>query len=85
MGGTLNSPNGVSNYSQAIVSTEQFLIERRLNEPSLCSFAIAPSSVNLATPVRHGRVIVSDDSGVVLFTGYVGTEPVVSLAGENDA
>ncbi len=77
--------NGAVDYSQAIVSTEKFLIERRLNEPSLCSFAVAPSSVNLATPVRHGRVIVSDDSGVVLFTGYVGTEPALSLAGATDA
>ena len=77
--------NGAVDYSQAIVSREKFIVERQLNEPSLCSFTVAPSGANLATPVRHGRVIVSDDNAVVLFTGYVGTEPALSLVGEGDA
>ena len=77
--------NGAVDYSQAIVATEKFIIERRLNEPSLCSFAVAISEMNLAVPVRHGRVIVSDDRGAVLFTGYLATEPPLSVIGASDA
>jgi len=77
--------NGAVNYSQAIVSTEKFTIERQLNEPSLCSFTVAPSGLSLVMPVRHGRVVVSDNSGVVLFTGYIATEPALSVIGQSDA
>lgn len=77
--------NGAVDYSQSVVATEKFLIKRQLNEPSLCSFTVAPSVVNLPTPVRFGRVVVADDSGNVLFTGYVGMEPVLELIGQNSA
>lgn len=77
--------NGAVDYSQSVVAKEKFLIKRQLNEPSLCSFTVAPSVVNLPTPVRFGRVIVADDSGNVLFTGYVGMEPALELIGQNSA
>jgi hypothetical protein len=35
----------------------------------------------LLVPVRRGRVVVSADSGTVLFTGYLATEPVPLYAG----
>ena len=76
---------GAVEYSPALVSTAKFIIGRQLNEPSLCSFTVAPSNVNLPVPVRNGRVIVTDDSGIALFTGYVGTEPALELAGQGDA
>jgi len=85
LSGTLNVPNGVTNYSESIVSTKRFLIERRLNEPSRCTFTVAPLVVRLVMPVRHGRVVVTDSNGVVLFTGYVATEPAVLLVGQADA
>lgn len=74
---------GAVDYSQSVVATEQFLIKRQLNEPSLCSFTLAPSVVNLPTPVRNGRVVVADDSGNVLFTGYLGIEPALELVGQS--
>lgn len=76
---------GAVDYSQALVSTAKFVIERQLNEPSLCSFTVAPSNVSLPVPARNGRVIVMDDSGIVLFTGYVGTEPALELTGQGEA
>ncbi len=76
---------GAVDYSQALVSTAKFIIERQLNEPSLCSFTVAQANVSLPVPARNGRVIVSDDSGIVLFTGYVATEPALELAGQGVA
>lgn len=74
---------GAVDYSQSIVATQKFIIKRQLNEPSVCSFTLAPSVMNLPTPVRNGRVIVSDDSGNVLFTGYLSVEPALELIGQN--
>jgi hypothetical protein len=77
--------NGAVDYSQAVVAATKFAIERQLNQPSLCSFTVAPSVVNLPTPARNGRLIVADDSGTILFTGYVATEPALELIGQSDA
>ena len=77
--------NGALDYSQSVVTTEKFLIKRQLNEPSLCSFTLAPSIANLPIPSRNGRVIVSDDSGNTLFTGYLAMEPALELVGQNSA
>jgi hypothetical protein len=76
---------GAVDYSQSVVAAEKFLIKRQLNEPSLCSFTLAPLAVNLPMPVRNGRVIVSDDSGNLLFTGYVAAEPALELVGQSSA
>jgi hypothetical protein len=74
---------GAVDYSQAVVTAEKFLIKRQFNEPSLCSFTTAPSTLNLAVPARNGRVVVADDNGVTLFTGYVATEPALELVGQS--
>jgi hypothetical protein len=76
---------GAVDYSQSVVTTAKFLIERQLNQPSLCNFTLAPSAVNLATPVRNGRVVIADDSGILLFTGYVAAEPALALIGQSSA
>lgn len=76
---------GAIDYSQCVVATEKFLIKRQLNEPSVCNFTLAPAAVNLPTPVRNGRVIVSDDSEKVLFTGYLSLEPALKLVGQDSA
>lgn len=75
--------HGAIDYSQSVVSSASFRIVRQINEPSLCSFTLAPSALGLTSPVRNGRVVVADDSSVVLFTGYVGTEPALLLLGQN--
>lgn len=74
--------HGVVDYSATVVSSKQLRIARQLNEPSVCSFTLVPEAANLPTPARHGQVIISDDNGIVLFTGYVATEPVLELAGQ---
>jgi hypothetical protein len=75
--------NGAIDYSSVIVTNATFRIERQLNAPSLCSFTVAPNAENLPVPVRNGRVLLSDDSGNLLFTGYVATEPALVLIGQN--
>ncbi|HEX3471125.1 MAG TPA: hypothetical protein VHT28_08065 [Silvibacterium sp.] len=76
---------GAVDYSQAVVAAKKLVIERQLNEPSLCSFTVVPSVVNLPTPARNSRLIVADDGGVVLFTGYVATEPALELIGQSNS
>jgi hypothetical protein len=72
-------------YTSALAAKPPLRIERELNAPSICSFVLVPSAVNLAVPLRFGRVVVSDDNGTVLFTGYIATEPALELAGEGPA
>ncbi|MFT4114390.1 hypothetical protein [Silvibacterium sp.] len=77
--------NGAVDYSSVIVTNAKFRIERPWNAPSLCGFTVAPTAAGLPVPARNGRVIVSDDSGILLFTGYVATEPALVLAGQASA
>lgn len=77
--------HGAVDYSSVIVTNAKFRIERQLNAPSLCGFTVAPASSALPVPARNGRVVVSDDSGILLFTGYIPTEPALELLGQNSA
>ena len=54
---------------------------RVLNAPSRCSGMLDVGDAGLAVPVRRARVVVSSDSGTVLFTGYMATEPEAVYAG----
>jgi len=84
---------GVVDYSSVLCADVPLTIERSLNAPSLCvgllcvgTPADPGSSLTLAIPVRRARVVVTTDSGAILFTGYFATEPVpvyfgVGLAG----
>jgi hypothetical protein len=84
---------GAVDYSAVICAGAPLTIERVLNTPSRCSGMLdvgAPANPGgetpLLVPVRRGRVVVAGDSGNILFTGYLATEPVpvyvgVGLAG----
>lgn len=84
---------GAVDYSDAVSAEAPFTIERVLNTPSRCSGALDVGAASnpggasaLAVPVRRARVVVSSNSGTILFTGYLATEPVpvyigVGLAG----
>ena len=74
--------NGPVDYTGSVVAGRPFRIVRRLNEPVTCSVTLLPAQ-SLVTPVRSGRMIVTDDSGNILFTGYVATEPALELAGQS--
>ena len=75
--------SGPLDYSNAVMTKPPLRIERKLNEPSTCSFLLLPPlASNLSVPLRLARVTVSDDSSIILFTGYVATEPALQSAGE---
>ena len=73
--------NGPVDYTSSVVAGRPFRILRRINEPVTCAVTLLPAQ-GLATPARNGRMIVTDDSGNTLFTGYVAAEPALELAGQ---
>ncbi len=73
--------NGAVDYSACLCADGPVKIDRVLNAPSRCSGTIVLGDSTLIVPVRRARVVVTADSGTVLFTGYVTTEPVAIYAG----
>jgi hypothetical protein len=73
--------NGAIDYSGVLSAMQPVAIERKLNEPSLCTFALVTAGTGLPAPLRNGRAIVTDNNGIVLFTGYLATEPARELVG----
>jgi len=73
--------NGPVEYSSALAVKPPITITRKLNEPSVFSCCLVLSGTAIETPLRNGRVIVTDNNGVVLFTGYLAIEPARELAG----
>ena len=87
---TIDNLNGEDavDYSAALSTEAQFTIERVLNTPSRCTGTLdvgAPANPGslpaLPVPARRARVVVSTDSGTILFTGYLATEPVPVYVG----
>jgi hypothetical protein len=92
---TIDNLNGAGavDYSAVVSADAPLSIERSLNAPSRCSGALqvgAPANPGasypqagapLPVPVRRARVVVAADSGTVLFTGYLATEPVAEYVG----
>jgi hypothetical protein len=72
---------GPVDYSSSIVAGKPFRILRRLNQPVTCGVTLFPGP-GAATPARSGRMMVTDDSGVLLFTGYLASEPALELTGQ---
>ncbi len=74
--------NGAVDYTGCIVEDSIFRIERTLNAPSLLYVSLVPAAISLPIPARNARVTCADDSGNLLFTGYLAVEPEMVLAGE---
>ncbi len=85
---------GAVDYSAALCSEPALKIARTLNAPSVCSgtlqvdtlanpggYDASGAASSRVVPVRRGRVAVSSDAGVVLFTGYLVTEPIAIYTG----
>lgn len=72
---------GAVDYSAALCADGPVKIERALNAPSICAGMLDVAVQGLAVPVRRARVVVTAESGTVLFTGYLATEPVAVYAG----
>ncbi len=72
---------GAIDYTAAVTIEGPITIQRTLNAPSRCTAEIVPGLHGLPMPVRRGRVVVSNQSGTLLFTGYLATEPISHYAG----
>jgi hypothetical protein len=65
--------NGGLDYTASLSGATPLTIERKLNQPSRCTFNIARASI--AVPASGARVVVTADNGAVLFTGYAIAAP----------
>ncbi len=72
---------GAVDYSAALDHVAAPAITRVLNAPSTLKATLCLVGTALKTPLRQGRVVVASDADVVLFTGYLTTEPVAVYAG----
>jgi hypothetical protein len=71
--------SGAVDYTGSLSGTAPLTIERKLNQPSSCTLAVAQGS--LPVPARGARVVVAADNDVVLFTGYTIAAPARAYAG----
>jgi hypothetical protein len=72
---------GAVDYTGAVAARNAVTVQRALNRPSRCTAEVLVGLQGLELPVRRARVTVTADSGAVLFTGYVASEPVRVYAG----
>lgn len=73
---------GTVDYSAALSADAPLKIERTLNAPSRCTGALMLNAEPArALPMRRARLVASSDAEVVLFTGYIATEPVAEYVG----
>ena len=72
---------GTVDYTAALDHAEALQITRTLNAPSTLKAVLCLEGSALAEPVRRARVVVLNDAGTTLFTGYLTTEPVPVYAG----
>jgi hypothetical protein len=71
--------NGALDYTGSLSGAAPLTIERKLNQPSSCTLAVAQGT--LPVPARGARVVVAADNGAVLFTGYAIAAPARAYAG----
>ncbi len=76
---------GAVDYTGAVALEGPIRIERTLNALSRCTAEIVVGLHGLPAPARRGRVVVTADSGALLFTGYLAVEPVSVYAGDGAA
>ncbi len=71
-----------TDYTSALDVSRPLTIERKLNEPSVCTVSLSlPTNSALATPLRNQSLTISGDDGVVYFTGYIAVSPLPEYAG----
>jgi hypothetical protein len=69
-------------YTAALDAAHPLIIERKLNEPSVCELWLSIASDSaLATPARYQSLTVTGDDGTVYFTGYIAVSPLPEYAG----
>ena len=72
---------GAIDYTMALASSAELKLVRTLNQPTACSFTLDCNASGLAAPVKYGRVTVTADAGLLMFTGYVVQAPAAVFQG----
>ena len=70
---------GPIDWSGSLLPEGPLTIDRRLNEPSACTWMLMAEATG--APARLGRVVVTTQGGTVIFTGYLTCEPERVYAG----
>ncbi len=71
-----------TDYTSALDASRPLTIERKLNQPSVCTCALAlPANNTLATPTRNQSLSITGDNGTIYFTGYIAATPMPEYAG----
>jgi hypothetical protein len=69
-------------YTAALDAARPLIIERELNEPSVCQFSLSLSSGgSLEAPARYQSLAVAGDDGITYFTGYIAATPMPEYVG----
>jgi hypothetical protein len=72
---------GARDYSAALSADGPLKVERVLHAASRCSGLLDVAPFGLPVPVRGARVVVMNDAGATLFSGYVATDAERIYAG----
>ena len=71
-----------TDYTAALDTAKPLIIERKLNEPSICELSLSlPPDGSMSAPMRNQFVSVTGDDGTVYFTGYIAAVPMPLYAG----
>ena len=69
-------------YTSALDAVRPMMIERKLNEPSVCQLWLTmPANGSLPAPTRYQFLVVTGDDGTVYFTGYIAVSPLPEYCG----
>ena len=69
-------------YTAALDAAHPLAIERKLNEPSVCTLSLClPTDNSLSTPQRNQPISITGDDGTLYFTGYLASTPLPQYAG----
>jgi hypothetical protein len=72
---------GARDFSAALSADGPLKVERVLHAASRCSGLLDVAPFGLPVPLRGGRVVVTNDAGATLFSGYVATDAERIFAG----
>ncbi len=69
-------------YTAGLDGVRPLVIERKLNEPSVCRLWVALGLGSaLAPPLRNQALVVAGDDGTIYFTGYLAVSPFAEYVG----
>ena len=69
-------------YTAALDAAHPLVIERKLNEPSVCTLSLCvPTDNSLPAPQRNQPISITGDDGTLYFTGYLASTPLPQYAG----